>query len=119
MPTYIREVRDQRRELLDVFYFCSRGCWRDSFAEGRAGQARRALGRGGASPCAVTSRGVVVHCAECGVPIGAAEEQAPTVVNLAKRPPIDPATGRAEPLVDCFACGGPVKECDCAGEGTR
>jgi hypothetical protein len=37
--THMREVQESNGDLVDVHYFCSAGCWRDSFAPDRIGPA--------------------------------------------------------------------------------
>lgn len=95
MSTHIREVEDQDGDLLDIYYFCSKGCYLDSFAADRIGDEATV---GGASPCAASEPGqeMDVHCAECGALMASPDKQAPVVVNLIDRPAIDQCTGAAE-----------------------
>lgn len=97
MSTHIREIEDADGDLIDICYFCSRGCYLDSFAADRIGDAAT---EGGASPCAASEPGaeVDVHCAECGVLMASPDKEAPVVVNLIDRPAIDPFTGQASPV---------------------
>jgi hypothetical protein len=94
MTQYIRDIEDEQGDLIDVLYFCSRGCWSDSFAADRIGTDAT---EGGASPCAASEIASEreVFCAECGVLIDG-PEGGETVVNLIDRPPMDQFTGQAE-----------------------
>lgn len=112
--TYIRETQESNGDLTDIHYFCSYGCWRDSFADDRMGPATAPEGGHPAycdagSPdddsfAGLTSGGSYdgsmpdydVYCAECGVLMHSLERETPSVVNLITRPPIDPMTGEAE-----------------------
>lgn len=104
MATHLRDVVDDRGELVDVHYFCSAGCWSDSFAPDRIGPAcpggAGGLTVGGAAPCAAAEPGECrdVHCAECGVLLASPDKDPPAVVNLIARPPLDPLTGAAVPV---------------------
>ena len=95
MSTHIREVEDSDGDLLEIYYFCSRDCYLDSFAADRIGDDATV---GGASPCAASEPGeeANVYCAECGVLMASPDEETPVVVNLIDRPTIDEATGAAE-----------------------
>jgi hypothetical protein len=87
MGTYIREVEDETNgDLLDVYYFCSVGCYQDSFDTSRIGDKAT---EGGAWPCAESEPGeeVDVYCAECGVLMASPDKPIPVVVNLIERPP--------------------------------
>ena len=100
MGTHVRYVEESNGDLTDVLYFCSAGCWTDSFDPYRIGLEDAT--EGGAAPCAESdSADCAVYCAECGVmmhdPSGF---PTPIVVNLIDRPPIDPYTGRAVPVYD-------------------
>jgi hypothetical protein len=103
--TYVRDVEEANGDLIDVLYFCSRGCWSDSFAEDRIGPAggpedENLASEGGASPCSENEAGedIDVHCAECGVLMASPDKRPPTVVNLIERPPICEFTNQAEPV---------------------
>jgi hypothetical protein len=95
MGTYVREVEDVSGNLVDVHYLCSEACWRDSFAQDRLGPASWTgagrLTEGGARACAESEIGAEreVCCAECGVVMASPEGNAPAVVNLVSRPPIE------------------------------
>ena len=95
--THVRYQQDNNGDLVDVFYFCSRGCWDDSFREERLGLDTASIG--GAAPCAASEPGaeIDVYCAECGVLMASPDKETPVVVNLIARPPIDPVTNRAYP----------------------
>lgn len=127
MGTHIRELHEGTGDLIDVFYFCSRGCWRDSFDVARLGiaDAREptielrlagmcgGLTEGGAAPCAASEAASdrEVFCAECGVLMASPWRDTPVVVNLIERPPISPVTGAAEP-VDALSSD-ELERCQC------
>jgi hypothetical protein len=78
--THVRQVSSGDGNLIDVYYFCSAGCWTDSFdvlpesAE---------VERGGWSPCSESDSGQDVYCDTCGVLMHAEDGRAtPVVVNL-------------------------------------
>lgn len=85
MGEHIREREDSRGDLVEVLYFCSQGCWRDSFAQDRIGDTATV---GGASPCASSDPGSEqdVYCVECGVLMASPDKEIPVVVNLIARP---------------------------------
>ena len=98
MDTYIREIEDANGDILDIYYFCSRGCWVDSFDIQRIGD--RAT-EGGAYPCATDDSPHDEYCSECGVLMHSEDgRETPLVVNLIDRPPINPATRAAFPRLD-------------------
>lgn len=89
--THLRERLAANGDTTEYFYFCSEGCWRDSFDAERLGPESDTFPRGGAAPGAAGEPGTVeeIHCAECGVLMASPYRLAPTVVNLAARPPLD------------------------------
>lgn len=79
MGTHIRTVEDPRGDLVDVYYFCSEGCWGDSFGPLDESKA----GLGGAAPCAEDECDGDVYCDACGVLMHSADgKPTPLVVNL-------------------------------------
>jgi hypothetical protein len=142
---HVREVQASNGDVVDLHYFCSAGCWADSFAPDRIGPATAPEGghpawietlpglaagiaescdrceydaRGHGQACArhmtgadhsgvtrggecwddVDSIDYGVYCAECGVRLNG--EDAPLVVNLITRPPMDHHTGAATAVID-------------------
>jgi hypothetical protein len=90
MATHRRDLNDSQGDIVDVWYFCSAGCWSDSLRrvppapEGEAG-----MEEGGCAPCSVPDaeesdshvlNDSFTYCAGCGVRLNGPE--APTVVNL-------------------------------------
>lgn len=96
MSEHIRTFNDDHGNVVEISYFCSAGCYRDSFAADRMGEG----GEGGAAPCASSEPGCEqdVYCAECGVLMASPDKEPPMVVNLIDRPPIGPF-GEALPRV--------------------
>ncbi len=85
MGTHVRHVNDSQGDVVDVLYFCSRGCWKDSLVRIPVGTVEE----GDASPCAVPDAEVsdshvlndsFTYCAGCGVRLNGPE--APVVVSL-------------------------------------
>lgn len=78
--TYVRQVSSGDGNLIDVYYFCSGGCWRDSFDVLRESDA---VERGGWSPCSESDAERDVYCDVCGVLLHFEDGRStPIVVNL-------------------------------------
>lgn len=80
MGTHIREVNDPNGDVVDIYYFCSEGCWKDSFGPLDESEAEE----GGYSPCAESDcADTDVYCDTCGVLMHSADGRpTPVVVNL-------------------------------------
>jgi hypothetical protein len=67
MPIYIRESQESNGDLVDVHYFCSRGCWADSFDASRMGPATAPEGGHQAWIETVPGlfAGIAESCSEC------------------------------------------------------
>lgn len=102
MGDHVRYIEDEHGQVEDVLYFCSAGCWADSFAEDRIGIVPHGTQphEAGASPCASSEPGAEadIYCAECGVLMASPDKEPPVVVNLIERPPI--VGGVAEPRLE-------------------
>ena len=84
--THIRQVSSGDGNLIDVYYFCSAGCWTDSF---EVVEESEAVERGGWSPCSESDAEGDVYCDVCGVLI--------RDVDRYSRPSLDPeAVGTVE-----------------------
>ena len=78
--THIRQVSSGDGNLIDVYYFCSEGCWRDSLDVLPESEA---VERGGWSPCSESDAEGDVYCDTCGVLMHSGDgREAPVVVNL-------------------------------------
>lgn len=81
MATHIRQVTSGDGNLVDIYYFCSEGCWSGSLESLPVSDA---VERGGWSPCAESDcADYDVYCDTCGVLMHAADgRETPVVVNL-------------------------------------
>ena len=78
--THIRQVSSGDGNLIDVYYFCSRGCWVDSFD---VEPASAVVEEGGWSPGSESDAEGDVYCDVCGVLMHSADGRpTPVVVNL-------------------------------------
>ena len=78
--THIRQVSSGDGNLIDVYYFCSEGCWRDSLDVLPESEA---VERGGWSPCSESDAEGDVYCDVCGVLMHSGDgRETPVVVNL-------------------------------------
>ena len=83
MGTHIREAEDERGDLIEILYFCSRGCALDSTERPQLAE----FGEPAGAPCAESEPGVEqdVWCAGCGVLMASPDKEPPVVVNLIDR----------------------------------
>lgn len=65
MTIHLREATDGRGDLVELYWYCSRACYQDSFARPYSVQ----LTTGGAYPCGEESDSPD-FCAQCGEPVG-------------------------------------------------
>ena len=78
--THIRQVTSGDGNIVDVYYFCSAGCYRDSL---ELLPVSDAVEEGGWSPCSESDSDWDVYCDVCGVLMHAADgRETPVVVNL-------------------------------------
>ena len=78
--THIRQVSSGDGNLIDVYYFCSAGCWQDSF---EVVEESETVERGGWSPCSESDSDSDVYCDTCGVLMHSADGRpTPVLVNL-------------------------------------